>query len=146
MSKTSQVSCSSASLMPSSSMKLECSTEVTPARMASLMPSVPWACAATRLPQTWASYTAAFISSSVYCGSPTDSSSESTPAVARILMTSAPYLTFSRTFLRISSRFRSEEHTSELQSPDHLVCRLLLEKKKTILQNDRPLYRYHQQR
>src|SRR5258708_8162764 len=27
-------------------------------------------------------------------------------------------------------RQRSEEHTSELQSPDHLVCRLLLEKKK----------------
>src|SRR5258708_29701571 len=27
---------------------------------------------------------------------------------------------------------RSEEHTSELQSPDHLVCRLLLEKKKRI--------------
>src|SRR5438552_10993560 len=30
----------------------------------------------------------------------------------------------------ISPEFRSEEHTSELQSPDHLVCRLLLEKKK----------------
>src|SRR5258708_5310915 len=29
-----------------------------------------------------------------------------------------------------SNRSRSEEHTSELQSPDHLVCRLLLEKKK----------------
>src|SRR5258708_25483291 len=29
-------------------------------------------------------------------------------------------------------RERSEEHTSELQSPDHLVCRLLLEKKKNI--------------
>src|SRR5258708_30893534 len=29
-------------------------------------------------------------------------------------------------------RLRSEEHTSELQSPDHLVCRLLLEKKKII--------------
>src|SRR5207244_12408070 len=29
-----------------------------------------------------------------------------------------------------SSQSRSEEHTSELQSPDHLVCRLLLEKKK----------------
>src|SRR5207244_11780875 len=29
-----------------------------------------------------------------------------------------------------SLRLRSEEHTSELQSPDHLVCRLLLEKKK----------------
>src|SRR5258708_25076017 len=28
---------------------------------------------------------------------------------------------------------RSEEHTSELQSPDHLVCRLLLEKKKKII-------------
>src|SRR5258708_34592280 len=29
-----------------------------------------------------------------------------------------------------TSSARSEEHTSELQSPDHLVCRLLLEKKK----------------
>src|SRR5258708_1344826 len=31
---------------------------------------------------------------------------------------------------RTGEHFRSEEHTSELQSPDHLVCRLLLEKKK----------------
>src|SRR5258708_10096770 len=31
---------------------------------------------------------------------------------------------------QISLWYRSEEHTSELQSPDHLVCRLLLEKKK----------------
>src|SRR5258708_31766790 len=31
---------------------------------------------------------------------------------------------------RRSAAVRSEEHTSELQSPDHLVCRLLLEKKK----------------
>src|SRR5207244_8944088 len=31
---------------------------------------------------------------------------------------------------RGGARGRSEEHTSELQSPDHLVCRLLLEKKK----------------
>src|SRR5690348_18168160 len=30
--------------------------------------------------------------------------------------------------------FRSEEHTSELQSPVHLVCRLLLEKKKHYVQ------------
>src|SRR5258708_31987789 len=30
---------------------------------------------------------------------------------------------------RSPKRTRSEEHTSELQSPDHLVCRLLLEKK-----------------
>src|SRR5258708_20845222 len=35
-----------------------------------------------------------------------------------------------RIFGRLSA-WRSEEHTSELQSPDHLVCRLLLEKKKT---------------
>src|SRR5438552_9229652 len=32
-----------------------------------------------------------------------------------------------------SEDFRSEEHTSELQSPDHLVCRLLLEKKNVAL-------------
>src|SRR5258708_29598905 len=31
---------------------------------------------------------------------------------------------------RANAGERSEEHTSELQSPDHLVCRLLLEKKK----------------
>src|SRR5947208_13586386 len=36
----------------------------------------------------------------------------------------------SRTCCRPSIRSRSEEHTSELQSPDQLVCRLLLEKKK----------------
>src|SRR5947208_2526945 len=45
-------------------------------------------------------------------------------------------------------RERSEEHTSELQSPDHLVCRLLLEKKnnltshhRTDINSCRPLYR-----
>src|SRR5258708_10072790 len=39
-------------------------------------------------------------------------------------------------FLDLSGEWywvRSEEHTSELQSPDHLVCRLLLEKKKANL-------------
>src|SRR5690625_6611950 len=33
---------------------------------------------------------------------------------------------------RVLNEIRSEEHTSELQSRGHLVCRLLLEKKKTI--------------
>src|SRR6266487_150956 len=33
-------------------------------------------------------------------------------------------------FRRVTALLRSEEHTSELQSPVHLVCRLLLEKKK----------------
>src|SRR5438876_7925350 len=40
------------------------------------------------------------------------------------------------------SRLRSEEHTSELQSPVHLVCRLLLEKKKK--QTIKP-HTHHQQ-
>src|SRR5947208_10061758 len=52
-----------------------------------------------------------------------------------------PYTTLFRSALRYrchkreecrwrdTSTARSEEHTSELQSPDHLVCRLLLEKK-----------------
>src|SRR5258708_23005594 len=35
---------------------------------------------------------------------------------------------------------RSEEHTSELQSPDHLVCRLLLEKKKNTTDRHFELY------
>src|SRR5438876_8176105 len=34
---------------------------------------------------------------------------------------------------QISALLRSEEHTSELQSPVHLVCRLLLEKKKKLI-------------
>src|SRR5688500_20267823 len=42
---------------------------------------------------------------------------------------------------RTSSRqaFRSEEHTSELQSPCNLVCRLLLEKKKERIQEGETL-------
>src|SRR5258708_19635847 len=37
---------------------------------------------------------------------------------------------FARAMSTLVANSRSEEHTSELQSPDHLVCRLLLEKKK----------------
>src|SRR5207253_6244036 len=40
------------------------------------------------------------------------------------------YLAFGR---RVALEIRSEEHTSELQSRGHLVCRLLLEKKKKTL-------------
>src|SRR5258705_11997975 len=43
--------------------------------------------------------------------------------------------------LRRPKRWRSEEHTSELQSLRHLVCRLLLEKKKTKKIDDRGLER-----
>src|SRR5258708_22752587 len=41
---------------------------------------------------------------------------------------------------RQNLRTRSEEHTSELQSPDHLVCRLLLEKKKKIIRSARNIF------
>src|SRR5437762_5924759 len=40
------------------------------------------------------------------------------------------HLSAGRTFIKNLSFARSEEHTSELQSPMYLVCRLLLEKKK----------------
>src|SRR5688500_20064157 len=43
----------------------------------------------------------------------------------------------------ISVEGRSEEHTSELQSPCNLVCRLLLEKKKYIVFNSK--YNYNNQ-
>src|SRR2546429_2912826 len=39
---------------------------------------------------------------------------------------------------RVAEAQRSEEHTSELQSRLHLVCRLLLEKKKNTTKDDRP--------
>src|SRR5690348_18385391 len=50
----------------------------------------------------------------------------SSPAVPRSL----PSLDWSTGWTRSRAPARSEEHTSELQSPVHLVCRLLLEKKK----------------
>src|SRR2546429_5195213 len=40
-----------------------------------------------------------------------------------------PVIVSTRTIQNSGARFRSEEHTSELQSRLHLVCRLLLEKK-----------------
>src|SRR5256885_4035024 len=43
----------------------------------------------------------------------------------------------SRLTARISATRRSEEHTSELQSPCNLVCRLLLEKKKELAERSR---------
>ena len=66
--------------------------EATPARIAALMPSVPCAWAATLMPCRAASSTIAFSSSQEYCCAPTGPSSESTPAVAQVLMTSAPCL------------------------------------------------------
>src|SRR5258708_16011475 len=57
-------------------------------------------------------------------GSSTDSRSFSLSILIAVISGGASASTIE------SENDRSEEHTSELQSPDHLVCRLLLEKKK----------------
>src|SRR5215216_6199625 len=48
--------------------------------------------------------------------------------------------------LLVSVDARSEEHTSELQSPDHLVCRLLLEKKNKVRRGGNSSANHHQRR
>src|SRR5690348_17575951 len=65
---------------------------------------------------------------------PTSSASTAPPAPTRWASTSATWPSTpacrSRACPTPACPRRSEEHTSELQSPVHLVCRLLLEKKK----------------
>src|SRR5437762_5001452 len=52
-------------------------------------------------------------------------------AVCSAVYGSVPRLTNTASFeMTVAFTLRSEEHTSELQSPMYLVCRLLLEKKK----------------
>src|SRR5258708_8515 len=53
-----------------------------------------------------------------------------TVQVGRPQILSTTVQPFTYTGVKITDAERSEEHTSELQSPDHLVCRLLLETKK----------------
>ena len=67
--------------------------DVTPARTAALIPAVPCACAATLRSSMRAVSTITRISSSVYCWLPAESVGDSTPPVAQILITSAPYFT-----------------------------------------------------
>src|SRR3712207_7894662 len=69
--------------------------------------------------------------------SPTPASSSTTTCpVSRLAPSSSASATSGSTFARLKGgptfrrRSRSEEHTSELQSRQYLVCRLLLEKKK----------------
>src|SRR5690348_18268723 len=60
-------------------------------------------------------------------------SSATSPASESVVSSSIRTLAVSsQIFAPVSTRCRSEEHTSELQSPVHLVCRLLLEKKKKL--------------
>src|SRR5258708_24103113 len=71
-------------------------------------------------------YTTLFRSYLMY-GFPTQTSQDTVDALEYVRQLFAAGCIHSAFFHRFT---RSEEHTSELQSPDHLVCRLLLEKKK----------------
>src|SRR5256885_3418124 len=57
-----------------------------------------------------------------------------TGAAAAKKGTSLSLVAYSTPTVAFSKLIRSEEHTSELQSPCNLVCRLLLEKKKALFQ------------
>src|SRR5690625_6076081 len=78
---------------------------------------------------------AASVSSPGTCASPASSSSEMKGVVFQI---SLAMITTSAGAAEPNQLKRSEEHTSELQSRGHLVCRLLLEKKKEILNTLKP--------
>src|SRR5258708_12912865 len=62
------------------------------------------------------------------------------PFAPAALRRQLPVLVIVPPVLAIGAVGRSEEHTSELQSPDHLVCRLLLEKKKNNTEQISHLY------
>ena len=74
-----------------------------PASTQARIPDAAWAWAATRRPALRASSIAARISASVSCDDPGSTPGVMTPPVAKILMTSAPILSCSRTALRTSS-------------------------------------------
>src|SRR5256885_10938165 len=78
-------------------------------------------------------FSAAFLTSSASCSSGiVGHSTSANPASRAICKRSATLMPLGS----ISNSTRSEEHTSELQSPCNLVCRLLLEKKKREADND----------
>src|SRR5258708_36632737 len=80
----------------------------------------------------------------IYAGGPALRASGVAPrgtgAIDHVSLSCSGYRDFVRRFENAGLPFRefivpgtrSEEHTSELQSPDHLVCRLLLEKKNKL--------------
>src|SRR5258708_15415707 len=69
------------------------------------------------------------------CACPSTTTSSPTPSASSAPSTGEPPRS-SSTSPSAATFKRSEEHTSELQSPDHLVCRLLLEKKTPNRQSD----------
>src|SRR5258708_18254201 len=84
-------------------------------------------------------YTTLFRSGKISChaqSSPSSSLSLLEPSRLRPKHSPSSPSTFSTSLDKLIAEIRSEEHTSELQSPDHLVCRLLLEKKKATMTGD----------
>src|SRR5205809_6119078 len=77
-------------------------------------------------------------------GAPSYTSNRLTPATRALPPMSCVTLPAGTLASTSSARSRSEEHTSELQSRLHLVCRLLLEKKKKQL-DKRNMVRYVRQ-
>src|SRR2546429_4849283 len=66
------------------------------------------------------------------------------PSSPQHTCTNSLMCSFSRTISDMSWKMRSEEHTSELQSRLHLVCRLLLEKKKNNIHEYTSACQYYQ--
>src|SRR5258708_26785052 len=64
------------------------------------------------------------------CSPDTTSSARGRPKGSKVAIMALICRSVGSSLLYPNCHRRSEEHTSELQSPDHLVCRLLLEKKK----------------
>src|SRR3712207_8001903 len=64
------------------------------------------------------------------------------PALPAVML-ATPSITFDSAPLLGAGLLRSEEHTSELQSRQYLVCRLLLEKKKKIIETHLLLSNVH---
>src|SRR2546425_2286735 len=94
---------------------------------ASVSRSTPW----TRSPRESAPCPSVSLARATDSGVAPDATilAASDSASARVAGSPASKLTSNRMWLEVS--LRSEEHTSELQSLAYLVCRLLLEKKKT---------------
>src|SRR5256885_12576240 len=87
-------------------------------------------------------YTTLFRSTTTYCGLPSrhtviiasnpETNRSTSPGRPSVSHQTIIVLDFGSQYTQLIARRRSEEHTSELQSPCNLVCRLLLEKKNKL--------------
>src|SRR5690242_21522189 len=81
---------------------------------------------------------------SCFCGAALDSKASAAACGSGLASTRCVCVARNRRYAsRICGCFRSEEHTSELQSHVNLVCRLLLEKKKTKNKNHHTKQKLH---